>query len=143
MQQNFFLIVGAVLSAIAALLHIGIVIKGASWYRFFGAGERFAQAAERGNRFPDVITFGIAAVLAMFAAYALSGAGVIAALPKLKLVLAAITSIYLLRGIAIVPLFVFARQHVTPFLVWSSFICFGFGLVHLIGLMQVWHALTG
>ncbi|MGQ4584278.1 hypothetical protein [Lysobacter sp. F60174L2] len=36
------------LNAIAALLHVGCIIFGASWYRFFGAGERMAQLASAG-----------------------------------------------------------------------------------------------
>jgi hypothetical protein len=30
---------------------------------------------------------------------------------------------------------------ITPFVVWSSFICFTYGLVHLLGLVQRWPAL--
>lgn len=46
---NTWLIVGAVLSGVAALLHVAIVFGGASWYRFFGAGERMASAAAAGR----------------------------------------------------------------------------------------------
>jgi hypothetical protein len=141
MNTNIVLIFGAALSTIAALLHLGIIFKGASWYRFFGAGEKFAQAAERGERWQDVITFGIAVVLFVWAAYALSGAGMIAPLPMLKLALVSITAVYLLRGLAIIPLLLFAREKATPFLIWSSLICLGFGVVHAIGLSQVWQRL--
>ncbi len=135
---NPFLIVGACLSAIAALLHIGIVIGGAGWYRFFGAGERFASAVAAGLWWPHVITLCIASGLGVFAAYALSGAGVIAPLPFLKTILVAITSVYLARGLALFPALLFARNRVTPFIVWSSLICVGYGACHLIGLIQVW-----
>jgi hypothetical protein len=141
MTINLALGFGALLSAIAALLHLGIIAKGASWYRFFGAGERFAQAAERGERWPDAITFGISIVLFAWAAYALSGAGAIERLPLLRYALIAITAIYLLRGLAIVPMFLFAPDKVTPFTIWSSLICLGFGIVHAIGLAQVWDRL--
>jgi hypothetical protein len=141
MNTNIVLIFGAALSTIAALLHLGIIFKGASWYRFFGAGEKFAQAAERGERWQDAVTFGIAVVLFVWAAYALSGAGVIERLPLLKLALVSITAAYLLRGLAIIPLLLFAREKATPFLVWSSLICLGFGVVHAIGLAQTWQRL--
>jgi NhaP-type Na+/H+ or K+/H+ antiporter len=139
--MNLFLILGALLSSIAAVLHLGIIVKGASWYRFFGAGEKFARAAERGERWQDVVTFGIALVLFTWAAYALSGAGVIAQLPLLKYALVAITAIYLLRGLAIVPMMWFAREKITLFWVWSSLICQGFGIVHAIGLAHAWRSL--
>jgi hypothetical protein len=139
--MNIFLVFGATLSGIAAALHLGIIVKGASWYRFFGAGEKFAQAAERGERWPDVITCGIALVLFTWAAYALSGAGVIGRLPLLKYALIAITAIYLVRGLAIVLMWFFAREQINSFWVWSSLICLGFGIVHAIGVAQVWRTL--
>lgn len=135
---NTWLIVGAILSSIAALLHVAIVIGGAPWYRFFGAGEAMASAAAAGRLYPAIVTLAITAVLAGWAAYALAGAGVLPAQPWQKAVLVAITAIYLLRGLAILPLLVFASQQATPFLVWSSLICLGYGIVHLIGVTQVW-----
>jgi len=140
-NHNSWLIVAAVLSAVAALLHIAIVFGGAPWYRFFGAGERMASAAEAGRAYPAIVTLGIAVVLALWAAYALSGAGVLSTLPFLKWCLAAITGIYLLRGLAIFPLFLFVREQTTPFLVWSSVICMGYGVVHLVGIISVWNQL--
>ncbi len=138
---NFALVFAAVLSAIAALLHIAIIFGGASWYRFFGAGEKFASAAAAGRRYQDVVTAGIAGVLFVWAAYALSGAGVLPRLPFLKLALWLITAVYLLRGLALVPLLLFARSKATPFLIWSSLICIGYGGVHLVGVTQAWPAL--
>jgi hypothetical protein len=136
-SPNTALIVGAVLSAIAAALHLGIIAGGPAWYRFFGAGERFASAAAAGRWYPGFVTLGIAAVLAGWSAYALSGAGVIAPLPLLKMALVAITAVYLCRGLVLLPLLA-RRDKLTPFVVWSSLICLGFGLVHLLGLVQVW-----
>jgi hypothetical protein len=141
MNTNISLALGAALSGVAALLHIGIIVKGATWYRFFGAGERFARAAERGERWQDVITFGIAVVLFTWAAYALSGAGMFGRLPLLRYALIIITGIYLLRGLVIVPMVLFSFDKVTPFWVWSSLICLAFGIVHAIGLAQAWHRL--
>jgi hypothetical protein len=137
-EPNTPLVIAACLSALAALLHIGIVIGGATWYRFFGAGERMASAAAAGRVYPAIVTLGIASVLALWSAYALSGAGIIEPLPWLKPALTAITGIYLVRGLAIVPLLTFARSKSTPFLVWSSLVCTIYGAVHVLGLTQVW-----
>lgn len=139
--MNLLLILGAFLSSVAATLHLGIIVKGASWYRFFGAGEQFARAAERGERWQDLITLGIAMVLFTWAAYALSGAGVIARLPLLKYGLLLITAIYLLRGLVILPMLFFASDKLNAFWIWSSLICLGFGVVHAVGLAQVWKRL--
>lgn len=135
---NLVLVLSAALSAIAALLHVAIIVGGPAWYRFFGAGEKFARAAAAGRAYPAVVTAGIALALALWAGYALSGAGVLPRWPLLPAALCAITGVYLLRGFAVLPLLLFARSKATPFLVWSSFVCIGFGLVHLLGLLQVW-----
>ncbi|MCS0629517.1 hypothetical protein NX786_09240 [Telluria mixta] len=138
---NIPLAVGALLSAVAALLHLGIIAGGPAWYRFFGAGERFARAAAEGRWYPTVVTLGIAAVLFIWSAYALAGAGVVTRLPLLKAALVGITAVYLVRGIAFAPLVVAKGGAITPFVVWSSLICFGYGVVHLVGLVQRWTAL--
>jgi hypothetical protein len=138
---NIPLAIGALLSAVAALLHLGIIAGGPAWYRFFGAGERFARAAERRQWYPAVVTLGIAAVLFAWSMYALAGAGVVKPLPFLKAALVAITAVYLVRGIAFAPLVVAKGGRITPFVVWSSLICFGYGVVHLVGLVQRWPVL--
>ena len=94
-----WLIAGGTLSAIAALLHVAIIFGGPDWYRFFGAGEGMARAAERGSAQPAIITLGIAAVLAVWSAYGFSGAGVIRRLPLLRTALVAISAVYLARGL--------------------------------------------
>lgn len=137
------LALGGGLSAIAALAHIGCIIFGASWYRFFGAGERMARMAETGDPTAAFITAGIAAVLMLWAAYALSAAGALPRMPWSKLALSAITGIYLLRGLAGigVALFVADTEQGTPFWWWSSAICLAFGTVHAWGLSRVWDRL--
>ena len=141
-NYNTALVLGAGLSAIAAVLHVAIVIGGPAWYRFFGAGEQFAAAAASGRWWPAIITLGIACMLGLWAAYALSGAGVIRPLPLLKLALVLITSVYLLRGLVLVPAFLFARSSITPFVFWSSVVCIGYGVFHLLGLVQIWSKLS-
>ncbi|MET3464379.1 hypothetical protein [Variovorax atrisoli] len=138
MSYNMPLVVGAALSAIAALLHLCVILGGPAWYRFFGAGERMAKGAAAGHLYPALVTLLIACVLSTWAAYALSGAGVLQPLPLQSLVLPAITAAYLLRGLVVVALFVFDRKRLTTFWIWSSVICLAFGVVHLIGLIQVW-----
>jgi hypothetical protein len=140
--MNSFLLIGAVLSAVAALAHVGIVIGGPSWYRFFGAGEKFAMAAEQGKLLPAVVTLGIAFVLLTWSLFAISGSGALPSFPFLKVTLCLITGVYLLRGfggfvILLTP--IFSKQKLTStFLIVSSLICLIYGVVHLVGLVQVW-----
>jgi hypothetical protein len=141
-MSNRFLIAAAVLSALASLLHVACIYFGAPWYRFFGAGEEMARMAEAGSWFPGLVTAGIAAVLGIWSLYALSGAGVIRRLPLLRTALCIITAIYLLRGLMVLPVAFLHPQDVTTFLLWSSAICLGFGVVHLIGLLQRWRLIA-
>jgi hypothetical protein len=84
---NSFLLTGAALSAVAAVLHVGCIIFGGSWYRFFGAGERMVRLSASGSVTPAIITGGIAVVLTLWSLYAFSAAGVIPRLPLIRIVL--------------------------------------------------------
>lgn len=137
------LVLGGALTAAAALAHVGCIVFGASWYRFFGAGERMARMADAGHPMHVIVTATIAGVLALWAAYAFSAAGLLPRMPWPKLVLSGIAGIYLLRGLAGigVALFVAKTEQGAPFWWWSSAICLGLGLLHAWGLSRVWERL--
>jgi hypothetical protein len=139
--MNMCLIIGATLSAIVAILHIGCIAFGAKWYRFFGAGERMAELAEQGSLRPTLITSIIVISLATFSLYALSGAGFINKMPFLRVGLCFITFVYIFRGI--VGLYFVTNPLGRPpqFWWWSSSICLAFGLIHLYGLKETWSGL--
>jgi len=141
-----FLVMAGLLNFFAAAAHIAIILGGASWYRFFGAGEAMAQMAEQNLLRPTLVTLSIAILLAVWGAYALSGAGLIVKLPLLKIALIAITAVYFGRGvIGLVAPFVSnhpdIRQNSTRFWVLSSLICLFIGGVHLKGIVDSWPVL--
>ena len=143
-QQGGLLVVGGLLSAAAALLHMACVFGGAPWYRFLGAGERMALAAERGQWQPTLVTIGIAAVLSIWSAYAFSGAGMIVKLPLLRTGLVVISAIYLLRGLLVLRPSLMHRPDLSgEFLRWSSLIVLVFGVIHAVGTWRVWNTLEG
>lgn len=115
---------------------------GASWYRFFGAGEGMAQAAERGEWMPTILTFAIAATLAIWAAFAFSGAGKFPRLPLLRTGLIVIASIYLARALIFIPINWWRPQYSDSFAIWSSLIVLGYGAAYAIGTFQAWHHLA-
>jgi hypothetical protein len=137
---NVALISGAILSAASGVLHIGIVIGGPKWMRFFGSIERGVVAAEAGSPWPAIAGSILALLWFVAAAYALSGAGVISALPLLKLGLVVIASLYMLRGMAVVPI---AKQlpNRRKLVIWSSVLFCIAGTVHWLGIVQVWRGL--
>jgi len=148
MNGSTQLLIAAVLSFSASLIHVATIFGGGNWYRFFGAGERMAQLAESGSSYPAIVTSIIAIILCLWGLYALSGAGVIVKLPLLKSALILITSVYLLRGIAglVLPLFTShpaIEQNSLTFWLVSSTICLVIGFFHLFGVINNWHNLAG
>ena len=138
--RNAWLEVGGWLSTAAAALHVGVIVGGPDWYRFFGAGEPLARMAERGSPVPALVTMGIAIVLAIWAAYAFAGAGLIRRLPLMRTALVAISAIYLARGLIIVP--VLLQPDARPFDIWSSLIVLAYGTAYAVGTWQVWDHLS-
>ena len=140
-----WLLAGALLTGAASLLHVGIILGGPAWYRFFGAGEEMARLAARGSLRPAIVTAGIATVLGVWAAYALSGAGVIRRLPLLLPALVLIAAVFLGRGVLGVPLVLLAddpyaaqlRARMT-FMVVSSAISAAIGVCYAAGAARVW-----
>ena len=141
-MQNPFLIVGGVLSATASLLHLAVIAGGPSWYRFFGAGEGMARMAEQGSLTPTLVTLGIATVLAVWAAYAFAGAGLIPRLPLMRTALVLISAVYLLRGLVLIPALILNPGGVTPFVLWSSLIVLVYGAAYAVGTWIAWPALS-
>jgi hypothetical protein len=131
------LVIGAACSALAALLHLGCIAFGAPWYRFFGAGQGMLRLVEAGRPLATFITLGITAVLGLWSAYALAGAGVLPALPLQAYALPSLCAVYLGRGALG---FLLAKRDRDPtrsvaFWRWSSAVCLAIGGVHLAGLL--------
>lgn len=141
---NLWLKLGGVLSFAVALLHIVIIFTGAPAYRYFGAGEDMATAAESGSAFPALLTLVLVAVFAIWGFYALSGAGVIRRLPLLKITLILIGGVYTLRGVAVFQqLFQIATSSVgvAPREIVFSLVSLIIGLAYLIGTISSWRSL--
>ena len=137
-----WLLVAAALSIAASLLHLACIIGGPDWYRALGAGERMAQLAARGRPGPAIVTVAIAGVLAVWALYALSAAGVIVRLPLMRVALVLISAALLARGIG-VPFMQRWRPDLSPtFLYGSSAIVLAYGLTFAIGTWLAWPTLS-
>ena len=126
---------------VAAILHLAVIIGGPDWYRFFGAGEDMARAAEGGLWMPALLTTGIASILAIWSAYAFSGAGRIARLPLLRTGLVLISAIYMVRGLVIIPLHLWKPEATDSFSIWSSLIVLVYGIAYTAGTWLAWPAL--
>ena len=146
---NKVLIFAGICSIVISILHIAIIIGGADWYRFFGAGEEMAVMAESSSLYPASLTMVIAIVFGLWGSYALSGAGLIRKLPLIKLALVLISSVYLLRGLAGIPLIMFIDHPYfeelnssMTFMLVSSALSILFGVLYTIGTVKCWHGLS-
>ena len=135
--MNRWLIAAGVLDGVAALFHLGCILGGPAWYRFFGAGDAMVAMAERGMMKPTLITLAIAAILAIWAVFAFSGADLLPRLPLLRPALIAITAILLARAAAL-PLPFRVMPDRSPNFLWtSSAIVLAIGIVHAIGVVTL------
>jgi len=140
-NKNKLLVLGAIASFAAALLHIGCIVFGGDWYRFLGAGEQMALMAEQGHWYPTVITSIITLILLIWSLYALSGAGVIRRLPLLRTGLIVISAILLIRAAGFFWLMPAFPENSLNFWLVSSGICLVMGLLYAVGTKQVWQSL--
>ncbi|PWQ99559.1 hypothetical protein [Leucothrix arctica] len=139
-----FLKFAGILTAIASLTHIVIIIGGANFYRFFGAGEKMAVMSEQGSKYPTMVTFVIASILAIWSLYAFSGAKLVKQLPFTKVILSLVTLVFLARGLLAIPVVIFAdspymlelAENMT-FMIVSSVICLIIGICYGLGTYQV------
>jgi hypothetical protein len=141
--RNSWLIAGGWLSVAASLIHLATIVGGPDWYRFFGAGEGVARAAERGSWSPGLMAGAIAAVLAIWAAYAFAGAGLVRRLPLMRTALVAISLVYLARGLLVLHPPAFNRPDLSPeFMLWSSLIVLVYGICYAVGTWRAWPHLS-
>jgi len=136
------LVIGGILSLLASLLHVGVIIGGSEWYRFFGAGEDMSKMAEKGSFYPALVTIGIALILAIWGWFAFAGAGLVWKPPLLRTGLVVISSIYLARGLILLPMALLVPEKINNFAVWSSLIVLVYGLFYAFGTWKAWPTLS-
>jgi len=141
--MNYLKVAGASCLAISAL-HVAIMIGGPAWFRYFGAGEELAQLAEQGTWYPVAATSVITIIFALFGAYAFSGAGKLPRMPLLKLMLGIIAAVFLIRGLAGVPMVLFGSDPEVVALgqrmgfVWiTSLVSFLIGVLFVLGVVSL------
>ena len=130
------------MSVAASLLHLAVIVGGPDWYRFFGAGEEMARAAERGSSVPPIMTAIIAAILAVWAALAFGAAGLIRLLPLTRTALIAIAAVLIARSALVLVPDVWAPEQTMAFRIVSSLACLAMGLCFALGTWAAWPSLS-
>ncbi|MBN2068416.1 MAG: hypothetical protein JW739_02155 [Opitutales bacterium] len=131
---RILLLLASVAVGAIALLHVAIIIGGASWYRAFGAGEKMASLAESGSLVPALSTIPLVLIFALWSLYAYAAATGRLRLPFMRFVLCAIAAIFLLRGFSGIPVYFSNTQAYTSFFIIStSLASFIIGLLYFLG----------
>ena len=133
--HNYWLLAGGYFSLGFAAFQASAIGWPARAVKYFGGPAELR--IERPIQYA-VLCIVIAGVVAVFGLYALSGAGKVRRLPLLRTVLIAVTAIYLLRGLLVIPQMPIVLKHpdLVRFVVFSA-ISLGVGLVHLGGAVQL------
>jgi putative oxidoreductase len=136
------LIASGLVAVAGALLHLAIPLLGPDAYALLRAPPGLVQLARDGHPRAAISCVVIAALLALFAAYAFSAAGWIRRLPLLRTGLALIAAVLLLRGLLFVPLLLLrpdalARicdcRGIDAFIVLTSLLCLAMGAGYALG----------
>ncbi len=138
MHKFPFLIIGGTLCAFASVLHLAIIIGGEKWYRFFGAGEKMAHMAARGDIYPTIVTIFIASILLVWSLYGFAGEGLIPKMPFMKFCLCSISAVFFIRGFGVLIAMPFIPQLQSQFMFWSSIIVLLYFAVFAFGTAQNW-----
>lgn len=94
--------------AAGSLLHIVAIFAGPEWFDFLGAPPEYGQMMRDGNYvYPVVVTLMIAAMLAVWAAYAASVLSPKKPLPYARLICGFVAAIFLIRGVLGIPITLF------------------------------------
>jgi hypothetical protein len=138
------LLVGAGCSLAVSLLHAVLPLIGPAAYRFIG-GFNEARAVESGAAVRvALIAESVALLFAIWALYALSGAGALRRLPLLRPGLLVIGGIYTLRGLKLIPEIVASLQGrlgAPQHFLWFSAVSLAIGACYLVGTMRSWSGL--
>ena len=106
MQQSAkaWIYLAAAIASLGSAIHVGAIFGGADWFAFFNAPPLVVESARTGTLLAPLSAAAIAGLMALCAVYACSAAGLIRRLPLLRLMLAGMAGVCLLRALILPPL---------------------------------------
>jgi hypothetical protein len=134
-SKNILLLIGGYFSLLFAVFQISGIFWPPKGIKYFGGPVELSQTRPV---MYAILCLVVGAAVAVFGVYALSGAGTIRHLPLLRTIITAVTVIYLLRGLLLIPQIPVVLKHpgAMRFAVFSL-IALCVGLVHLGGLVKL------
>jgi hypothetical protein len=98
-----WILLAMVIAAVGAAIHLAAILGGPAWYAFFDAPPFIVASARAGTWLAPVGAAVIAGLMTLCAAYAASALGLVRRLPLLRLGLAAIAAMCLVRALLLIP----------------------------------------
>lgn len=102
----FLIYLAGIIALIGVVIHIAAIIGGINWYVYFGAPPIVVQSAREGTWLAPVSALVIASLMLVCAAYAFSALGLLRRLPFLRIGLAGMAGVCLLRSFILWPLMI-------------------------------------
>jgi|WetSurMetagenome_2_1015567.scaffolds.fasta_scaffold19149_6 putative oxidoreductase len=137
MKGNVYLQIGGLFSLVFSLFQVCGVFMPPSIIIYFGGPVKLQ--VENPALF-GLVCVVLGVIIAVVGLYALSGAGKFRRLPFLRTVLVVVTTVFILRGLFIIPIlkimFTHPEKDVFRFIVFSI-IALGIGVIHLIGVIKL------
>jgi len=134
-SQNTLLLVGGIFSLAFALFQVSAIWWPLSVIEYFTGP---VQLSVEKPRMYAVLCLVVAALMAVAGLYSLLGANTLRRLPLLRSVLIAVTVVYLLRGLFIVPQWLIVDRHPEMFrILVFSLISLAVGLIHMVGVVRL------
>ena len=101
MKQSriWWVYLAVLIAAAGVIVHVGAVIGGTSWFVFFNAPPSVVASARAGTWLAPVSSFTIAALMGLCGLYAASAAGLVRHMPMLRLGLACMATICVVRAL--------------------------------------------
>lgn len=104
MRNTVWVHLAGAIAMVGAAIHVAAIFGGVEWFVFFNAPSPVVASARAGTWLAPVSTSVIAALMALCGAYAYAALGLIRRLPLLRLMLAGMAAVCLLRALVLLPL---------------------------------------
>jgi hypothetical protein len=132
-----FLIVAALISVSTAVAHMSCIFLGPECFSAQMAPPQVVESARNGTWLAPIGTIFISAIFLIFGLYALSGAGIVRALPLLKLGIYTIATLCIIRGVLPLQLWVRYPEKVNTIVFYTGITWLVTGLLFLFGYLHV------
>jgi len=141
MHRGYVLALAGWLNVAFAALYAGLSVLGAPTYHAFGGGLGSILHVHPGHLMPPALILCMAVAMAVFPWYAFAGAGFLRRPPLLRTGLAAIATIYTVRGLSLFP--ELAKYYggwdtAVPRTLVFSLSCLTTGALYLVGTVLLW-----